>query len=284
MPINQLTNFSHLSITKNGKCPDCENECDNNCNTCLQNIHFGNSRRYDCQNMIYCYTCSYIYKYASEIGHLFNLIKYNNYTEFNILNLGCGSCADLFGIDSFLRANQRNIPLTYYGVDINDRWDLTQQRIIQIFPHYMINFELNDVFDYLNNSPNDEDLNFNIIVLQYILDEIEKYDNERLEDFIELFVQKIIDNLPIKASVIINDINIKSVRITANKIYNRALESNIVERFQYRFTYPISHTYGGQKHENDGILFNVPPLIYAGYDIKHPCSSYQMLIYKTGNK
>lgn len=284
MPINQLTNFCHLSIAKNGKCLECVYECENSCNSCLQKIHFGSLRTYDCQNMIYCYTCSYIYKYASEIVHLFNLLQYTNFTEFRILNLGCGSCADLFGIDYFIRTNQRNIHVSYHGVDMNDRWNLTQQQIIEIFPNYNINFNLSNVFDYLNDLPNHQELEFNIVILQYILDEIEKFENERLEDFITLFVQKVINNLPLNATIIINDINLKSARIVANRIFNLAAESNEVDRFQYRFTYPISHTYGGRRHENDGILFNIPPLINASYDIKYPCSSYQMLIHKKGNK
>ncbi|WP_320112290.1 hypothetical protein [Draconibacterium orientale] len=285
MPLNQLITFCHQNYNRPNRCADCPNaDCQGSCNACLQDIHHGTPRMYDCHNMLNCYTCSYIFKYASEIGHLFNLIQYNGYTDFNILSLGCGSCADLFGIDNFLRVHQRNLPISYYGVDINARWNLTHQQIIGIFPGHNINFEIANVFDFLTNVPDDQELNYNIVVMQYLLNEIYKNDYERLEEFTDLFVQKIINNLPINTTVIINDINLNTVRGIATRIFNAAGENNEVAQYQYRFHQPTSHTYGGVMHANDNLLFNVPQEIYANYDVKLPCSSYQMVIHKTGNR
>jgi hypothetical protein len=284
MPINQLTNFCHLSITKNGKCLGCEHDCINSCNHCLQQIHHGYPRNYDCPNMIYCYTCSYIYKYASEIGHLLNLVQFNWYNEFNVLSLGCGSCADLFGIDNFLRNQQRNIPINYHGIDLNERWTLTHQRIVDLFPLFNINFSIMNVIDYLAHLPDDEPINSNIIILQYVLNEIYKYEYERLDEFETLFVNKIVNNLAVNSSIVINDINLNTARGIATRILRKVLQSNVVEFREYRFYNPTSHTYGGAMYQNDQILFNIPQLIHMNYDVKGPCSGYQMYIIKTGNR
>lgn len=284
MPINQLVNFCHASINKNGKCAQCIHECQNRCNLCLQDSHFDNAREYDCQNMIFCYTCSYIYKYASEIGHLFNLLNYNSFTEFNILNLGCGSCADLFGINSFLTQRNRQIPVSYTGIDMNVRWGTTQNQIIQIFPYYNIRFILSDVFDYLNGINDDDEITFNILTLQYIINELNKHCHDRIDEFVTLLVSKLIDKMPGHSTIIINDINIDYVRNISAKIFAEALKNNIVSNIGYRFRNPTTHTYGGYMHQFDNILYAVPQYIVDSYDVKHPCSSAQLVIFKTQNK
>ena len=284
MPINQLVNFCHLSTDKNGKCAICNHDCQNSCNICLQDCHFGNTREYDCPNMIYCYTCSYIYKYASEIGHIFNILQYNTFTEFRMLNLGCGSCADLFGINNFLTQRNRQIPISYTGIDMNPRWVATQNQIIQIFPDYNIRFILSDVFDYLNELNEEDDINFNIVILQYIINELYKHCHDRINEFITLFVNRIIDKMPNNSTIIINDINIDYIRNISARIFTEASERNIVSNSGYRFRNPLSHTYGGHMHPFDNIVFGVPQNIIDNYDVKNPCSSAQLVIYKTRNK
>ncbi len=284
MPINQLTNFCHASIDKNGKCPSCTHDCQNNCNICLQEIHYGVDRTYDCQNMIFCYTCSYIYKYASEINHLFNLLQYNTFIEFKILSLGCGSCADLFGINNFLSQKNRQLPVSYTGVDINERWSSIQIRVGELFPGQNINFILSDVFDYLDSIPVGQVQNFNIVILQYILNELHKNSNERIDEFITNFVYKVINQLPNNSTVIINDINHLNVRSIVARIFNEAAKTNVVSMESYRFRNPASHTYGGKTHESDNLLFQVSEIITVNYDVKQPCSSFQFVIYKTQNR
>lgn len=284
MPINQLVGFCNQSRNKLGKCAECVQECQNNCNLCLQECHFGHGRTYDCNNMVYCYTCSYIYKYSSEIFHLFSVIKFNPFDSFNILNLGCGSCADLFGIDKFLTVQGRQIPVYYTGIDSNERWIPTQELILRIFPQYHINFVSSDIFDYLDGIEDNNNLDYNIVILQYILNEFNLHCRERIAEFITKFVSKIIDQLPERSTIIINDINHFDVRSIAARIFNEASKRNVVSQIGLRFRNPSSHTYGGNMHTNDGLIFQVPTEIEALYNIKRPCSSAQLFIYKTRNK
>ncbi|MDL2257100.1 hypothetical protein LJC06_02710 [Bacteroidales bacterium OttesenSCG-928-I14] len=284
MPINQLVDFAHSSKHKNDKCDGCTHTCTNKCNICLQEIHFdGNLRGYDCQNMIYCYTCSYIYKYASEIDYLFKLHKCESFSEFNILSLGCGSCADLFGINNFLAKNNRlNVPIKYVGVDSNEKWTDTQSKITEIFPLYSFSFINSDVFDYLDNiSKNDFDAP-NILILQYLLNELVKHAKAKLPKFVDDLVGVIVDKMPDNSLVLINDINHNTMaRDWFSIISSKIRKTNLSVCFEYRFNEPTSHTYGGRKHENDQLLFTVPPVILQEYDVKQPCSSAQAVIYKT---
>lgn len=284
MPVNRLVSFCHESITKNGKCADCLLECLNSCNICLQEIHFGNLRTYDCQNMIHCYTCSYIYKYASEIGHLFNLLQYNSFTHFNILSLGCGPAPDLFAINQFLIQQDRELPITYLGVDNNHLWDSTQGTIEEIFPDYSIDFDLHDVFDFLDSLNNLPTIEYNVVVLQYILNELNSHSPERIQEFIDKLVDFIVNRLPDNSTIILNDINHYDVRNIFSRIFVAANIHNLVSYSAYRFLNPPTHTYGGTLHVSDTILFNVPVEISRVHDVKSPCSSAQVVIYKTRNR
>lgn len=284
MPINELVEYCRDSITKNGKCGTCVHECDNICNNCLQDSHFDDAKTYDCQNMIYCYTSSYIYKYASEITHLINFLQYISFPRFDILNLGCGSCADLFGVYRHHELSGRNLQVSYTGVDINERWLDSQEKIIEIFanrPDYTINFIQNDVFVYLDSLSENSELIYNIVTLQYILNELNKHCNERMNEFVDKFVTKVINNMPENSTVIINDINHRDVRIWFTAIFIKAKEKNLVSVFRKRFREPtnvpqVSFDY----HQNDSILFDV---INFGQRVKTPCSSAQFVIYKTKN-
>lgn len=245
MPINQLVQFCTTSINKNGKCAGCVHDCTNNCNICLQACHFGDSRGYDCDNMIYCYTCSYIYKYASEIGHLFQNLRFNRFNQFNILNLGCGSCADLFGVDKYLSIVGTPREISYIGVDNNDRWDNTHNQIQAIFPQYNIEFINSDVFDFLDSIPDGNTLGFNFVILQYILNEFNLHCRERIDEFVEKFTQKIIDNLPERSIIITNDINHIDVRSLSARIFSQSQINNLTSQFMYRFPHQPLHMYGG---------------------------------------
>lgn len=286
MPINRLTAYCHDAKTKDGKCGTCAFNCDNICKHCLELIHFENphGRSYDCENMIFCYSCSYIYKYASEIQYIFEKHTLQSFNEFNILSLGCGSCADLLGIDNFLTSTNRTLPINYTGVDLNPLWRDTHNEIINILPNYNISFINNDVYDYLDSLNNGMDNPPNILILQYILNELVKNDIARIPEFIEKLINNIINRMPENSLIIINDINHYSIRTHFSSIFREAQENNIVSYLNYRFREPTTHTYGGTMHDSSNLKFDIPVVINTNYDVKSVCSSSQAVIFKTRNK
>lgn len=90
--------------------------------------------------------------------------------------------------------------------------------------------------------------------------------------------------MPGHSTIIINDININYVRNISARIFTEVLKRNLVSNVGYRFKNPTSHDYGGKMHKNDNLLFAVPQVIADNYDVKRPCSSAQLVIYKTRNK
>lgn len=280
MPINQLVQFCNDSINKNGKCTSCTYECTNRCKICLQSIHDDQTtaaRHYDCDNMIYCYTCSYIYKHASEIFYAFQMHPCTSFERFNVLSIGCGNCADLFGLYHFLTIRERLTDFTYLGVDYNAKWGSTHNHIIRMFPDNDIRFIYTNAFDYIDTL---SDFRFNTVVLEYVINEIRKYTPEKVDEFVCNFVQKVINRLPDNSIVIINDFNHKLTRDIFWEIFKLSQQTNLVTAFSYRFSEPSTHTYGGQMHPYSGLAFT--PL-RLGHDVKTPCSSAQLIIFKTKN-
>jgi hypothetical protein len=261
----------------------------------LEKIHFDNpdKRGYDCDNMMYCYTCSYIYKYASEIHYLLKKHPLTSFSEFNILSLGCGSCADLFGIDNFLTEQQRTTSVKYKGVDYNERWETTHEKIKEIFPVYNISFEYSDVFDFLENISNDFSPP-NILILQYLLNELIKCnDTARINEFVEKLVYEVINKMPDDSVIILNDINLdiekdgvdKKVRTWFSKFHLEIIEYKIASCLTYRFTGPTKVPKPPETvlHANDSLLFSIPQIITDNYKIttssaRGNCSSFQAII------
>ena len=279
MPINKLIKFCTDSYNKGVKCKTCVSNCTGDCNICLQAIHNeqDSKRHYDCCNMIYCYTCSYINKYASEIYYALNaLVSHSSTknTEYNILSIGCGDCADLFGIQHFLNVNQREINISYTGVDINEKWKPIHEYIPQLFPDVNFNYKYQDAIDYVASL---EDVPFNIVILEYVLNEIIKYTPDNIDDFINELSDKILDRLPSNSLVIFNDINHKMVRDYYPKIKLKIEQKNDIACLSLRFNEPFSHTYGGAKLQNDSLVFNTS---ITPFSEKNPCSSSIFIIHK----
>lgn len=276
--INQIVQFCRDLYQKNGKCENCPNAC-SNCNMCLQEIHNNqdNLRTYDCKNMVFCYVCSYINKYASEIYYGFNALKNHSSTnkqQYKVLSIGCGDCADLFGIHRFVTDNQLNVDISYTGVDINTKWEPIHEKIKETFPNISFDFKYQDVFEYLEAQGIIE---YNIIILEYVLNEIRKYTSDIIDNFIDLFARVIVDKLPSGSLIIINDINHNMVRDFFPKIRASIELNNQVLCFNLRFETP-SHPYGGSVLPNDILVFQIEQDVR--FAEKSPCSSCLYIIHK----
>lgn len=279
MAINQLIQFCRDSYQKNGKCEGCPNTC-NNCNICLQEIHNdqGNFRTYDCKNMVFCYVCSYINKYASEIYYGFNALVNHSSTkkqQYNILSVGCGDCADLFGIMRFIENNQLEVDISYTGVDINEKWKPIHEQIINLFPEITLKYEYQDIFTYINSL---EKVDYNIVILEYVLNEIRKYTPDTIDAFIDSFARVVVDKLPSGALILINDINHNIVRDYFPKILTSIQINNEVLTANLRFRTPTTHTYGGSMLTKDELVFDINE--DNRFEQKSPCSSCIFIICK----
>ncbi|OJX88848.1 MAG: hypothetical protein BGP01_05805 [Paludibacter sp. 47-17] len=230
--------------------------------------------------MINCYTCSYNYKYASEIFYAFNALVSHPSTRkdtFKILSIGCGACADLFGIHHFLTTNSRNVQLTYTGVDYNDRWSNIHRVIDRIFiSYYQTEFIYQNAFDYIDGL---DTVDFNVMILQYILNEVIKNNNQDgINNFIDKLVEGVIEKLPSGSLIIFNDINHKCVRDYYPIIARKVKVNNSILEAYLRFTQPTTHTFGGNTLPSDGLVFATHA--DTRFRVKSPCSSCIYIIYK----
>jgi hypothetical protein len=206
-----------------------------------------------------------------------------SFSEFNILSLGCGSCADLFGINNFLTEQSREISVKYMGVDSNPKWKPTQDKIKEIFPTYDISFEQIDVFDFLDNIP-EYFTPPNILILQYLLNELIKCnDTAKMDEFVEKLVDEVINKMPDDSVIILNDINHYSVRNWFSRLHSEIIKYKTASFLDYRFTNPIDVPVKITTHEKDTLLFHIPAIITSNYSItnshtRSQCSSSQAII------
>lgn len=292
MDINDIVNYCDDLYTRNEtyyRCESCNNECQGNCENCLDKIHFGDKRRYNCENIKNYYICKYIYKYSSEIQYLFethHTLKELNHMK--ILSIGCGPCTDLFGIINTICDNKLDVLIEYTGIDLNDIWkdihDFINENNNEIINTHFI---YDDVFDIVKKDEFKDILNTNILIFQYVLSDIIKYKTDKeTEDFIKKIVDEIILNLENNSFIIFNDINYFDSRkyfdYMLNEIRNRGID---IQYQSHHFNNNVrkSHYDYGHEYNSNDVKLDIPQEILDQYRPWTFCSSAQLIIRKGGN-
>lgn len=199
-------------------CTHPSGQCSGSCYNCLYHIHFpdrapANSKSlYDCPKMLCHYVCQYSYLYATELFCAFQNKRdfLIDYPYFHILSLGCGGCADLMGFEYFWQQNNLNAPISYIGIDINDKWTDVHNAISGYANDNNIKFKIpfyEDVFSVFR----ERDIHqTNIIVISYLISYL--YNSGQIDQIDEL-VNMVADNIVSKKGednkllFVINDVN-----------------------------------------------------------------------------
>jgi hypothetical protein len=184
MPLNQLIEFCTEQYYRPHRCEDCPNIlCENSCNACLEQIHriITQDRTYNCQNIVYCYTCKFIYRYSTEIEYLLNQYVniFRNVRQIRLWSIGCGPGTELFGINNFKIHNNLLFDIQYNGFDLNTIWRPIHDRIRQM-DQFETNFHYENVFDYALRTEEQP----NIIILNYVLSDILRTNAHLMTEFI----------------------------------------------------------------------------------------------------
>lgn len=262
-------------------CKECGNNCKGSCEKCLDSIHFGDNRRYDCRNIMNYYVCKYSYKYLSEIGNIFYL---NNFIEqkqkINIISIGCGPCTDLMGINQYIDNNELDVKLKYRGIDLNENWKYIHSFIKNDLEEHDIKFLYDDVFNVFNRRNNIG--SYDILFLQYLISDMIKYnDTDNMRIFIDNLVKKIILYMPVGSLIIINDINHKKARDYYELILNKMNQEGIIyecERLHFDNSARLNHYNYGLEYDDNDLICNVPIEIQMEYNPWMFCSSAQLII------
>lgn len=263
------------------RCEDCNNDCKGSCEKCLDSIHFGDNRRYNCMNSMNYYVCKYSYKYLSEIANIFYRNDFiDSKEQVNIISIGCGPCTDLMGIEQYIDNNSLDIKIKYRGIDLNDNWKYIHRFIKRDLNEYDIKFLYDDVFNVFNTSKKIG--KYDILFLQYLISDMVKYNDENTMNlFIDNLVNKIIFNMPIGSLVIINDINHNSARkyyeIILNKMWQEGIRYNC-DRLHFNNSARANHYNYGCEYDDNDLVCNVPEEIQMNYNPWMFCSSAQLII------
>ena len=292
MPINQITKYCHEKYSlKKGQCKGCPNKeaglcLSKDCGSCFTDIFFHGNRTYNCVCSTYSYVCRYIFQYTSEILHA--LLQYknlfedqNNFKYLNIMSIGCGPCSELFAIDKFVKEIDYNRDISFNGFDNNTIWNDIQNEVKKVIPFSTTVYSEN-CFDHIKN--NSSFIFPNVLILNYVISDIITFKGD-INNFIENIVAEIIDKMPDKSIIIINDINHNTKsRNHYEIIFNKIEINNNVKQFACRFG---GHAYGTPYANNNIFRFTHPSDLRAlslAYKTKTCCSSAQLLIYKVSNK
>ena len=209
----ECTNCNHLYGFNGVRCP----EGGKSCKTCLDEIHFpdNNPNRktdYDCNPIMYFYTCCYAHKYASEMLYLMDQSELiDNISNFHVVSIGCGCCPDLMALEKYINVNMDHPTIQYCGIDLNTRW----MPIHKIVDNYCrsnkirTNFLYGDAITYLKtNNINGA----NVLVLEYFISSLINsgaLTSSNMKKFWDLIIEKIILNRDksVPFIVLINDVN-----------------------------------------------------------------------------
>lgn len=291
MTIHDLYQFCDSKYVSEGRCTDCENEkCQGDCCKCLEDIHARRqNRRYDCDNITYCYVCKHLYRYASEIEYLLqaarSIVKSK---EWNIVSIGCGPSSELFGFLGFRERQGLGANIHYNGLDLNNAWKPIHKQISKMASSEAfldVTYNYVDAFDYLMAyKPKSESTRYNFLVMQYLISDMQQH-NMDIRSFLEKVVDHIICRMPIGSIIILNDINHNQLaRDYFGVLCRLARKSNTVKCYTYHFDdgniVHSSQRYGNE-HPRQTILYTVPRSKHS-YDPWCTCRSAQMLIHKIG--
>ncbi|GGK02940.1 hypothetical protein GCM10007084_27810 [Parabacteroides faecis] len=202
------------------------------------------------------------------------------------MSIGCGPCSELFAVDSILKEIGYTGNVTYDGFDTNDIWTDVQNKVKNILP-YNVNIINQDCFDYLKSTPHYTYPN--ILIINYLLSDILKRGD--LSSFISEMTEHIIDKMPPRSMIIINDINHYDVRNYYKEIISKSNSNNIISQATLGFIINYEKNKKDMRayeYSYNGIFSPfkeaVIRFLVSMYATKTSCTSAQLVVIKKSDK
>lgn len=282
MLLDKLINFCDTEFTQT-ICDGCEYPgCQNDCETCLQYVHFPDRapapRTYDCERMADFYVCKYSHKYASEMIYALEQLKDIWGKPLKVMSIGCGPCTDLFAID-YLQREGGLSQVEYRGIDLNDIWRKIHTVIMENQEINDVKFFYENVFDFIDVISRKRWLP-DLVIFQYVFSDMRKNaDDQEIEAFIAN-ISEFINRLPINSYIILNDVNLQNSQ-GGGRDYFYSLYKRLIgcESLRYHFNNnnrPNHFDYGVEYDTND-LLWAIPSKLRR-YSPFQSCASAQRII------
>lgn len=212
--MKELDDLISLCISRynNINCKQCvysqckrQGRCD--CYECIKYIHrtSNNTMKYNCEKMIYNYVIKHFYRYASEI--YYQLMDLNSLMtkdhNLHIVSLGCGAAPELYGILLACRNYKTPQSFNFIGFDHNEIWSPIWNLNKTVISSTVNNIEFiqEDMFDFYNNH---QDEKIDILLLNYFLSDIAKFEHTSINDYLDKLCDFICSKSPI--FILFNDI------------------------------------------------------------------------------
>ena len=275
------------------KCQECaannafepEANCAGCCLECSNEIHYGRSYRnaeyrtaYNCQKLIYYYTCRYSWKYCSEIMYAFEQFDLNKFDHYNVLSLGCGQSPDLMALEQLNVGKNKSI--IYTGIDINPYWGILHHAVNEYclaVENINCNYYESDVITSLQSYF----WRANIIVISYLLSSFS--DNGRdimVNQLFDLLISNVVScKEPGPLAIIINDIDHDKIRKYFDTLLIKLDNAGYVGTYYKKhFKSRNGNDYGDKsyQHEKNVNKFTVPNGLK--FNCAFMCTSAQLIV------
>lgn len=267
------------------ECVDCDNPCNGNCSKFLQDIHYGEKKRYSCEKVMNYYLPKYAYRYAFEIEQLLKLHidQIKNFDSINILSIGCGPCTELLGIANL--SSMLNKHITYNGIDLNEKWEKIHSIIKEkLSKEVTLKYFYKDIFEILSSiTPTKKMFESNILIFQYVISDIIKYKStEEMHSFMQSLFADVVECLPKNAIIIFNDINHKQKARDTFDYFASLLPDNKYKIHKYYFKGKVEEEYFiyGEEIKEADVPYWIPDYIENKYNPWCMCKSAALVIGK----
>jgi len=267
------------------ECIECDNPCNGNCSSFLQDIHYGEKKRYSCEKVINYYLPKYAYRYAFEIEQLLKLHidQIRNFDSLNILSIGCGPCTELLGITNLSSMIKK--PISYNGIDLNEKWEKVHSIIKEkLSKRVTLKYHYKDIFDFLSSiTPMKKVIQSNILIFQYVISDIIKYKStEEVHSFMQSLFGEVVEYLPKNAIIIFNDINHKQKARDTFDFFASLLPENKYKIHKYYFKGKTEEEYFiyGEEIKETEVPYWIPDYIENKYNPWCICKSAALVIGK----
>ena len=163
--------FDHSNVGKCGKSCDNVEFCVQNCDECLNQVHwfpqYGGRCDYNCAKLLLRYVLRYTEKYSAQIASALQYIDLSKYPQYHIFSMGCGAAPDLMAFEETTRGKQ----IYYKGYDRNSLWAGIHsgiEKYAENTDYIEAKLRQRDIFDvFVEGKPHNQQ--YNIVVIQYLL-------------------------------------------------------------------------------------------------------------------
>lgn len=223
----------------------------NNCYLCIQRVHDYHNRtvHYNCDKMILYYVLKHCYRFGSEIFYALQKLRNDlcNWNDIYIVSIGCGPCTELFGALSQWRTmGKPDEQFHYRGFDTNNIWRSLMNQARSYFTMADVMVDIQSAFNYYQNCEERID----IIVLNYMLSDMMKFNNTCYDQFLKDLISLIQKKRP--CYLLINDVYLLISVGATNRMLRFLAKAGLSYKgikLQYHDFHPYIGQFGRQIHK-----------------------------------